>query len=128
MKRDPREIARELESLTDDEDLRQDAWIIMLETQSFNPLESLNAAAKQARYTEMMAQKVKTLSISSLKYPEILEHFHPEEQNLMVMLMLGVEVHLILEYKGLCVVRFSQALTSIAQHRCWRKYEEETFI
>jgi hypothetical protein len=125
MKRDTNDIARELESLTDDEDLRQDAWIIMLETQRFSPLESLNEACKQAQHTQIVADKVKNLSILSLDCSSILDNFYPEEQNIMAMLMLGVDVEHILQYKGLCMVRFSQILASIAIHPCWSALNEE---
>lgn len=115
-----RQIEAELELLTDDEDLRQDAWIIMLET-SLDPTQSLERASKAARFAEDLARRVAYLTINRIRVPDTIEYFHPEEQSVMVLLMLGMDVPQILQYKGMCTVRFAQMLSCIVKHPCWSK-------
>lgn len=124
-----REIEDELELLTDDEDLRQDAWIIMLET-SLDPSTSLERAIKAATFAEDIAKRVAYLTINRTRVPDTLGLFHPEEQHVMVLLMLGVGVSQILQYKGMCTVRLTQMLLCIARHPCWSEdndSKEKTF-
>jgi hypothetical protein len=119
------EVSNLINCLTNNEDLRQDLWVLYL---SGKPLESLPDHLEQlnAEYTE--DQKVKDAMWQLIKNPpseslyEILEEFTDFERSIMCLLALGLSIDKIALFKGINQVRIRQAISSIRYNSSWDKY------
>lgn len=119
--------------LSNDEDVRQDLWVIYL---SGTPVEQLNA-----RLAKIKAEYIEDLELQKsiwnlLKNPPreeltdlIKDNFTNYEHSIICFLMLGLDADKISEIKGISQVRIRQSIATIRYNKCWEKFygTEEKF-
>lgn len=112
--------------LSNDEDVRQDLWVIYL---SGTPVEQLNARLSQikAEYTEDLELQKSIWNL--LKNPPreelsdlVQENFTDYERSVICCLMLGLDSSKISEIKGISQVRIRQSIATIRYNKCWEKF------
>lgn len=112
--------------LSNDEDVRQDLWVIYL---SGTPVEQLNArlAKIKAEYVEDLEFQKSIWNL--LKNPPreelsdlVQENFTDYERSVICCLMLGLDSSKISEIKGISQVRIRQSIATIRYNKCWEKF------
>jgi hypothetical protein len=118
-------ISNLINSLSNDEDIRQDLWIHYL---SGTPVESLDARLSRikADYTEDLQlqqaiwdliQNPPSEELSTL----IQSNFTDYERSIICCLMLGCDSSKISEIKGISQVRIRQSIATIRYNKCWEE-------
>lgn len=116
------EIGNIIESLTKDEDLRQDLWLQHI---SGNQVDiSLSQLSIDDDQDPMLRQAMWRL----IKQPpsdnlmKVLENLSDFERKIVFMLMLGISTEKIAKYRGTSEVRIKQAISAIRYNKSWIRY------
>lgn len=114
------QIHKTIERLTSNEDYRQDLWIHYLEGNSPDTfdkhLQFLHIVAK----AESNSGQIKH-SFSDC-FVKILNNFTMLERSIISLLMLGLCVQEISQYKGISIVRVCQIIENIKSHNRWNEW------
>ena len=121
------DIIRELDQITQDDDVRQDVWVKILETGNTNPQDHLSLVIEEQKFREDLEERVKALigQVPASEIENILEPFSPNQQSIIIMIMLGYSLELIARYKNMCTLRLAQTLKFISKHKVWGEYFEK---
>ena len=113
-----------IETLTADNDIRQQLWLEYLEG---TPLSELSDTKNKMIQEDEQYQKLKEVKQSLLENPpsdffyKILSSFTPFEQEVMCMLVLGYEIKEISQYNSISEVRLHQMMGNIRNSNIWKK-------
>lgn len=113
-----------INSLTNDEDLRQELWIHYLSgntvTSFSNHLEKL-----KFEYSEDLNLKKQIWLLiknpPSDKFLSLLDNFTEFERSVICLLILGLDVNKISAAKGISEVRIRQSIATIRYNSCWEE-------
>jgi hypothetical protein len=121
------EIIRELEQTEYDDDVRQEVWVKILETGNYNAQDHLSQVIEEQHFRCDLEEKIKAL-VSQVSQPDItslIAPFSPNQQSIIIMIMLGYSLEFIARYKNMCNLRFTQTLKFISKHEVWGEYLEK---
>ena len=113
-----------IETLTADNDIRQQLWLEYLEG---TPLSELSDTKIKIIQEDEQYQKLKEVKQSLLENPpsdffyKILSSFTPIEQEVMCMLVLGYEIKEISQYNSISEVRLHQMMGNIRNSNIWKE-------
>jgi len=116
------EVSHLINCLTNDDDLRQELWVYYLDG---NPVESFASHLEKMAVTFEDDAVVRRSLWELLKNPpnaefqDFLEDFTDFERSLIIVLMLGLTVEKISQYKGISQVRIRQAIAAIRYNKAW---------
>lgn len=119
------EVSNLINCLTTDEDLRQELWLHYL---SGNQTESLSSYLNKLKIQYSEDEQLRAAMWQLLKTPlspnllKVMEHFSDFERSIMCLLMLGLSVEKIAEYKGINEVRIRQVVSTIRYNSNWVEY------
>lgn len=124
------EIIKELEQTTNDDDVRQEVWIKILETGNSDAQTHLNKVIEDQRFNEDIQYRLKNIMIDTQDTDilELIKHFSPNQQSILILIMLGYPLDFIARYKNMCNMRFTQTLKFISKHEVWGEYFEKEKI
>lgn len=120
----PAEVNLLINSLTDNEDLRQDLWVFYL---SGNSPEAISEHLAKISIEYEDHDNVRQNLWSILKNPpsdgltSTLETFTDYERSIIFLMLVGCTVDQISQHKGINQVRVRQVLASIRYNSCWDK-------
>lgn len=117
-------IFRLINSLTTDEDRRQDLWVHYLSGNEPSTFVKFLQDIKvdHDKQQELQATIWQLISDDShSKLLEILNHFSEFERELIVLLMMGFSIHVIAGYKGTTSVRIKQAISNVKSNEKWKE-------
>jgi len=113
-----------INSLTTDEDQRQELWLHYLNGNSPSSLASFLDKIKREYTLEMELQKFLWLVSDkppSERFEQLLENFSPIERSIVCLLALGLTVSEISKYKGISDIRIRQVIAIIKENECWEE-------
>lgn len=124
------EIIKELEQTTNDDDVRQEVWIKILETGNSDAQTHLTKVIEDQRFNEDIQYRLKNIMIDTQDTDilELIKHFSPNQQSILILIMLGYPLDFIARYKNMCNMRFTQTLKFISKHEVWGEYFEKEKI
>jgi hypothetical protein len=114
-----------INSLTNNEDYRQDLWVHYL---SGKPVESFEARLVRLKveYSDHTELRERIWELINNPPPESLSsmieiNFTDYERTIICLLMLGLDVSQISEQKGISEVRIRQSIAVIRYNKCWKE-------
>lgn len=116
-------IQRKIETLSQDEDERQDLWVAYLEDPYFD-LSSRFIEIKNRNDTNDI---ILTNLINYLQSPptsemlELLDNFTDLERSVMILLVIGFTKEQVSKYKMIETLRLQQMINNISTHPIWEK-------
>jgi hypothetical protein len=116
-------IQRKIETLSQDEDERQDLWLAYLEDPYFD-LSSRFIEIKNRNDTNDI---ILTNLINYLQSPptsemlELLDNFTDLERSVMILLVIGFTKEQVSKYKMIETLRLQQMINNISTHPIWEK-------
>lgn len=115
-------VKAQIESLTDNEDFRQDLWVAHLSGQHQLP-SILKNIQKQHDKIEEFQHRLHKYAIDelSVNITQLLENFDSMERSILYMLILGYKVDTISDQYGTSRVRVQQSIDIIQKHSIWNK-------
>jgi hypothetical protein len=120
------EIKNKLDSLTDDEDIRQSVFLYVLESNDPTNIDIASLVKTITLDQEMgdiLFKKCQELIVDNLNEAySILEEFHPEEKIILIFLSSNISKKKILEYKNMQYCQLNQMIKTITNHPCWEQY------
>lgn len=112
----------EIESLTSNEDFRQDLWVAYLSGQQHLPTILQKIQEEHIKIEEFQIRLhrcvVEELSIT---ISQLLENFSGMEKSILYLLIMGYDVNDIGDQYGTSPVRIQQAIRTIQKHSIWNK-------
>lgn len=117
-----KEVQSQIESLTDNEDFRQDLWVAHLsgQQQLSTVLQTIQAQHNKAEEFQYRLRKYAASELSS-NISQLLENFNKVEGSILYMLILGYSVHAIGNHYGTSPVRIQQSINTMQKHSIWNK-------
>ena len=113
-----------INSLTNDDDLRQDLWVSYLDGKKPNELQEYLQSIRDENADDQELQMSIWRLIYDPKYQHLIstleEHFTDYERSILCYLMLGLSVHRISDLKGISEVRIRQSISAIRYNTFWR--------
>ena len=120
-----------INSLTNNEDYRQELWVCYLSGAHSAVLnDSLINIKKDNEQYEKLRDAIWTMykNPPPPEFFDFLKNFSDLEQSIMFLLLLGASVNEVSEYKDISLVRIRQIVTTIHNNPVWNKNgPEETF-
>jgi len=114
-----------INSLTKDEDLRQELWVHYLDTNSVdslsNHLQKLSLESKEIENFKANAWYLMN-KYHSQQLSDIIETFTEFEKSVVCLVMLGFDINKIAKIKGISEVRIRQTMLNIRYNPSWRIY------
>ncbi len=129
MKLDP-QLLQTINSLTNDDDLRQELWVYHL---SGNPQETLPSHLElisfRAREPERFRESIHNLMLNppSTLLSEIIATFTPLEQSVICLLVIGYNISDIANHKGITEVRIRQLISVVRANPKWEELFKEVY-
>ena len=121
-------VSNLINSLSNDEDVRQDLWVYYLSGSAPESLETYLGRIKAEYSEDKELQKALWQLIyhpPSEKLSDIIEsNFTDYERTVICCLMLGLDVGKISEIKGISEVRIRQSIATIRYNKIWLSYEK----
>lgn len=118
-------VSTYINSLTKDEDTRQNLWLHYL---NGAPIESLNKYLLSINADQLIENQLRknihylTFILKSKELSDILSNFSDFEKSLICLLILGLKPYEISTIKGISEVRIEQSIASIRYNSCWELY------
>ena len=124
------EIIKELELTTNDDDIRQEVWVKILETGNSDAQTHLTKVIEDQRFNEDIQYRLKNIIVDTqdTNILELIKQFSPNQQSIIILIMLGYPLDFIARYKNMCNLRFTQTLKFISKHEVWGEYFEKEKI
>jgi len=123
------QIFQTINSLTNDEDYRQELWVHYL---SGKPSAALNNRLTQIKRENEQYEKLQEAVWTMYRNPpspellSFIKCFSEFEQSIMFLLLLGLSVNDVSEYKGISLIRIRQIITAIRNNPVWEdKWQKE---
>jgi len=113
-----------INSLTSDEDQRQELWVHYLSGNSANTFVHFLQQIKIKDDAERELQKTIWKIIADESHSSLLNtitHFSEFERELIVLLMIGISANTISGYKGITEIRIKQAIANIKNSGKWKE-------
>ena len=116
------QIFQIINNLTNDEDYRQELWVHYF---SGKPSAALNNHLTQIKRVNEQYEKLQEAVWTMYRNPPSLELlsfikcFSEFEQSIMFLLLLGLSVNDVSEYKGISLIRIRQIITAIRNNPVW---------
>lgn len=116
-------IQRKIESLSQDEDERQDLWVAYLE----DPYFDLSSRFVEIKIKNQANDLILTNLINYLQSPptaemlEILDAFTEIERSVLILLVIGFTKEQVSKYKMIEMLRLQQMINNISTHPIWEK-------
>jgi DNA-directed RNA polymerase specialized sigma24 family protein len=115
-------VQGQIESLTDNEDFRQDLWVAYLSGQHSLPSVFKQIQEQHDKVEEFQRRLHQyALSEQSHRVSQLLDNFSNPERSILYMIVLGYNVRDISDRYGTSQVRIYQALDAIQKHSIWNK-------
>jgi hypothetical protein len=117
-------IQKKINSLSVDEDYRQDLWLRYLEDPSADISSNLIEIQINAEINDLIITKIITL----LRIPpaaetlNLLNNFSELERSVMILLLLGLTKEQISKYKMIEMLRLQQLINNISIHPAWETF------
>jgi hypothetical protein len=114
-------IQKKIDSLSNDEDCRQDLWIKYLEDPSSSISENLTSIQNSQHIDDLIVQNLivnATLSPVS-DTMVLLDNFTELERSVVILLILGLTKEQISRYKMIEMLRLQQMINNISTHPVW---------
>lgn len=118
-------ISNLINCLTNDEDYRQELWLHYLSGNSEDTLSShldFLVNSEDRKFQERLWHLYK--NPPSEKFYKLLSRFSAIEQSIMCLLMLGLSISELSQYKGISEVRIRQVIQVIRYNEAWDEYKE----
>lgn len=118
-------VHRLINSLTNDEDHRQELWVHYL---SGNATSSFSYQLEQLKLLDEDYNKLQQLVFQLTNSPlsqdllDIVSTFSELEKSITFWLLLGITIDKISSYKGISEVRIRQIIATIRNHNGWEKW------
>lgn len=120
---DPTSLAyQKINSLTEDEDHRQNLWIHFL---SGNPLDTLTAHLELLKKESILSNDIEKRILGIIrnshynKFQEILANFSNYEQGIICLIALGLSIKQISSVRGISEIRIKQTISAIRYNPYW---------
>ncbi len=115
-------VQSQIESLTNNEDHRQDLWVAHLDGQHHLP-SVFQDIQEQHKKTEDFQHRLYHYATSERTacMIQLLDNFNNTERSILYMIILGYSVNDIGDHHGTSRVRIQQALDVIQKHSVWNK-------
>ena len=117
-------VQMHINSLTEDNDLRQELWVTYLEGASLSDLsdQKIKIEQEEQKYQQMKSAFQYILdNPPSDFFHEILSNFTSVEQEVLCMLALGCEINEISQYNSISEVRLRQMVVNIRNSNIWEE-------
>jgi len=122
-------VSNLINSLTSDEDQRQDLWVYYL---SGHSSESLSSYVNDLKLETKLERDIQAYLWYVFKNPpsdnfmKLLEQLSDVEKSIVCLLALGLTVSQLSEYKGMSEIRIRQVISVLRDNHCWEQlYAEE---
>ncbi len=118
-----------INSLTDNEDHRQELWLHYL---SGNSTDTFVRKLELIKLENERIDQLERALLTVYQDPQnktllyFLDNFSEIERSIMFLLLLGLSVQEVSKYKGISQVRIRQAIAAIRVHTVWEKYGIKT--
>lgn len=115
-------VQSQIESLTDNEDFRQDLWVAHLSGQHSLP-SIFRTIQEQHQKMEDFQRRlhIYTTSEKSINIVQVLDNFDGIERQILYMIVLGYKICEIADFHGTSLVRVHQTINAIQKHNIWNK-------
>lgn len=116
-------IQRKIETLSQDEDERQDLWVAYLE----DPYFDLSSRFIEIKSRNDANDTILSNLINYLQSPptsemlELLDNFTELERSVMILLVIGFTKEQVSKYKMIEMLRLQQMINNISTHPIWEK-------
>lgn len=117
-------IQRKINSLSINEDQRQDLWVKYLESESADISSSLNEIQLNNELNDILVNKM-VLCLTAPPAEEtlqLLDNFTDLERSVIILLMLGLTRDQISRYKMIEMLRLQQLINNISVHPAWESF------
>ena len=123
MKMEWKKIQEKINTLTDNEDYRQELWAAYLSDNKHLSLQ-LELIKLRNQEIEEFRHNIHYLieNPPQKEFRQLLESFDGIERTILYLLVLGYNIDDISEYKGICVVRIKQVISRIRISKRWNKW------
>lgn len=125
----PKEMERldSIISLTEDNELQSELWILLSDQPNLSPSRALEIIVNRSMVEEAAFKAFKSLIVRPMKEHTVIfiESLAPVERSVVTMAMFGLSSFDIREYKSLSPIRYAQVLSSVMSSKTWEKYLEE---
>lgn len=117
-------VLRQIESLTNNEDFKQDLWVAHLSGHLHLPTAFQNIK-QQHEKSEKFQQRIHKymLTETSVSMVQLLDNFSGAEKSILYMLLLGYKPNEIGDHYGTSPVRIHQAIHIIQKHSVWNELQ-----
>ena len=117
-----KEVKAQIESLTNNEDFRQDLWVAHLSGQHQLPtiLQSIQEQHHKTEEFQLRLHKCAAEKLS-INVSQLLDNFGSVERSILYMLLLGYKIADIGDHYGTSPVRIQQSVNIIQKHSIWNK-------
>lgn len=109
-----------IDSLTTDEDMRQELWLLFL---SGHSPASLPESIHRIAWEQRIAEQISIVAFQIMNYNHtltgILNFLSPLERSIVILMAAGVSMDMISQYKGISHIRLRQLLFSIQKAPSW---------
>lgn len=125
------QIKNTINSLTIDEDERQELWIYHLNGHPSSAFAEYLDLIRQEYVQDLEFQQKLKQTINNtypIQFHDLLNQFSLVEQSIMCLLALGLTPVEISWYKNIAEVRIRQAISVIRKHECWKTVYDPTLI
>ena len=114
-----------ISSLTRNEDVQQDLWVIYLSDSSSNLKESLKKIYNRNRIDQKIQRELWRIAVTSPSdyMVTFLDNFSEFEQSIMILLMLGLSLEEVAIHKDMSFIRVQQAVAAIRNSGIWDQFK-----
>lgn len=117
-------ILQTIENLTDDDDQRQELWLLYLtgsQPETFsNQLEKIKIQyGDNIKLQEVVWQLIQSDSPAAIEVKRIIDELTPLERSIVALLMIGVDVQRISRYKSISETRIRHIIATIRSNSNW---------
>lgn len=116
-------IQRKIETLSQDEDERQDLWVSYLQDPYFDLSSRLVEIKNRKDASDLLFNNI----INYLKSPptadmlELLDQFTKLEQSVMLLFVIGLTKEQVSKYKMIEMLRLQQLIANVSTHPAWER-------
>jgi len=117
-----KKILAQIESLTGNEDFKQDLWVAHLsgQQQLFITLQSIQSQHDKIEEFQYRLHKYAFDELTG-GISQLLDNFNGIERSIVYMLILGYKIQDISDHHGTCLVHVQQSIDIIQKHSVWSK-------
>ena len=116
-----KKVQNQIESLTNNEDFRQDLWVAHFSGQQHLPTILQSIKEQHIKAEEFQYRLHKYAIDGSCSVPQLLDNFNNIERSILCMLILGYSIYDISVHYSTSQVRVQQSINNIQKHSVWSR-------